>query len=599
MKYLIYGLLLGVVGSLPVRAAEFDFKNFEFWANQCVQLSENQNATEAIKACERAIALQPNRANPKLWLARSQALLQSGQYAEALASFDQVLKSSPRSSFALFAQCTALIQLERYDDAIDQCDRALQLNGDWGKASPTLAWIHRGIALRRQGYLETALSSFDRAVFVQSDDAWAKAEQCLLSLELNQSRGCNSTEQAVIGFEQSLVKFPDNPLLWAEQGFALEQLGRYEQALTSYNQAVQLSQNRPSPLARRCGVLNQLEDYKSALESCNQAMQQNRQPQKWQLAYLWTQQGQALLGLGKLEEAIAAADRAIALQPNYPPAFNIKALAYWKQSNYAQANQEIAQAIQGYKEVKKLFQEQFYRDYPETQAIAHRGEIIARFNQGRIYSSQKRYFDAIDAYNTALSLYCTRFAQKCPFPAPINAIRVVIAQSEKLSKSDRRLLASIYTNQSAVFLNIGKYSQAKAWADDSLVLEPNSFSAVYNQALSLSRMANDLKISKKPAEAKEAYQAAVERYSKANELSPNNLYVLIGQADAFEKLYDLLKQEDVAEKLKQLQRAIALYEQILRIDPTSQYAKTKYTTLASSLPALSQTKPIQQPSKKK
>ncbi len=608
MKYLsffIYGFLLSAVGSIsPALSAEFDLKNFEFWANQCIQLSENQNAAEALTACERAISLQPNRANPKLWFARSQALLQTGKYAEALASYDQVLKSSPKSSAALLAQCNALVQLERYDDAIDHCDRALQLNGDWGKASPTVAWIYRGVALRRQGYLETALASFDRAVMVQSDDSWAKAEQCLLALELKQSQVCNNAEQAVTLFEQALVKAPDSSLLWIQQGFALEQLEQYEQALTSYKQAVQLSQNQPLPLAHRCSVFNQLEDYKSALESCNQAIQGIRQPQKWQLAYLWTQHSQALFGLGKLDEAIASANRAIALQPLYPPAFNIRALAYWKQSNYVQAYQEITRAIEAYQEVEKLFQNQFYRDYPETLAIVRRGEIIAAFNQGRIYSSQNQHFKAMDSYRDALNIYyCTQILQKnlseplqCSKKTQIEEIRDAISRQprDKFSKYDRRLLASIYTNQSAVLLNVARYQQSRTWADKSLELEPNSFAAVYNQALSLTRRAEFLIASGRrteaektyQAEAEKLYQAAVERYARANELSPNNLYVLIGQADALEKT-------------NQTRQAIAVYEQILRIDPTSQLAKDKYTALASSLLPVQQASTVKQPSKQK
>jgi tetratricopeptide (TPR) repeat protein len=566
MKYFsffIYGFLLSVVGNIsPALSAEFDLKNFEFWANQCIQLSENQNAAEALTACERAIALQPNRANPKLWFARSQALLQTGKYAEAIASYDQVLKSSPKSSAALLAQCNALVQLERYDDAIDHCDRALQLNGDWGKAAPTVAWIYRGVALRRQGYLETALASFDRAVLVQSDDPWAKAEQCLLALELNQSQVCNNAEQAVTLFEQALVKAPDSSLLWLQQGFALEQLGQHEQALTSYNQAVQLSQNQSLPLARRCGVLNQLEDYKSAIESCNQAIQGIQQPQKWQLAYLWTQHSQALFGLGKLDEAIASANRAIALQPLYPPAFNIRALAYWKQSNYAQANQEIARAIRAYQEVEKLFQNQFYRDYPETLAIVRRGEIIAAFNQGRIYSSQNQYFKAIDSYRDALNFYyCTQIlseSPRCSKQAQIEEIRDAISRlpRERFSKQDRLLLASIYTNQSAVLFNIERYQQAKDWADKSLDWEPNSFAAVYNQALS---------------HAKLGHCEAISAYDRANNLAPNNISVLLGKANVLEQF----------EKIKE---AIAVYEQILRIDPTSQFAKDRYLELSRKLP---------------
>lgn len=624
MKYLNFflgGLLLGGIGvwqsaiSTEITLAQanatpgFNFKNFDFWVNQCLQLSDNQNPTETLTACERAITLQPNRANAQLWLARSQALLQTGKYSEALASYDQVLKVEPKSSFAVFSQCTVLVQLERYDDAIDQCDRALQLDGDWEKTSPALAWVYRGVALRRQGYLETALASFDRALFIQPDAPLAQAEHCLLTLELTPATtspgNCDRIEKALPRFEQALVMVPESALIWLEQGMALEQLGRYEQALTAYNQAVQLSHNQPLPLARRCGVLNQVEDYKTALESCNQALAGIRPNQKWQLAYLWTQHSNALLGLGKFDEAIAAADRAIAIQPadaitaaaetnstatrstpmckptepastailpsqpepqvplpapSYAPALNIKALAYWQQANYAQAAQTIQQADAAYQTiVNHLCQNTFYRGYPDPLATVRRGQMVVAFNQGRILSSlaaqesqpSAQYTQARKAYEKSLAL-----RQQIP------------TFSEQDSSRDRRLLVSIHTNLSATYLKLGSYEEALGQAQQSLKKDPNSFAANYNQALSYDKL--------------RYCKFALAAYRKANTIVPHNLYALLGEAQ-------------VLERLDQLQEAIAVYEKILQVDPTAKLAKDRYLELNREV----LTRPVKLPSNSK
>ncbi len=471
LNFIINGLLLGSVCAIQpantswsvATAADFDFKNFDFWANQCLQLSDNQNYTEALTSCERAIALQPKRANAQLWLARSQALLQTGKYAEAIASYDQVLKVSPKSSFAIFSQCSALLQLERYEDALDACDRALQLDGDWGKASASLAWTYRGLVLRRLGYLETALASFNRALMTEPDNSFAKAEQCTIQLDFQTkpSEGqstCEKLDKAVEHFEQALVSSPTNAQIWLEQGLVLEQLGQDERALTSYQRAVQLSQNQPLPMARQCAALNYLENYKDALETCNQALQKMNQGTPWQFAFLWTQHSIASLGLGKLDEAIASADRALSIQSDYADAFNSKALALWKRSDYENAEAAIQKAINAYQNIQTAFQDKFYRKYPESKAAVRRGQMVAYFNKGRILSSQRRYKDALDAYEVAKNIL---------------KIKTQIQEfSSQASPRDRRLAANLYANQSAVFINMGNYQAALKQAEDSLKLNP-------------------------------------------------------------------------------------------------------------------------------
>ncbi|NJL20634.1 MAG: tetratricopeptide repeat protein [Leptolyngbyaceae cyanobacterium SM1_3_5] len=67
-------------------------------AEQCSLLSEQQQYTESLAACEQAISLEPRRDNIDLWTARGNALLHLGRYADSIASYRRVVEVSPNNS---------------------------------------------------------------------------------------------------------------------------------------------------------------------------------------------------------------------------------------------------------------------------------------------------------------------------------------------------------------------------------------------------------------------------------------------------------------------------------------------------------------------
>ena len=144
-----------------------------------------------------------------------------------------------------------------------------------------------------------------------------------------------TAQDAATFYEQAIANDTSNIDLWIQQGLALEQLGitevsAYERALTSYDRAVELNPENSMVFARRCDVLNQLENYEAALESCKQAFQGDNRWGDRGLVHAWNQQSIALTGLGRYEEALASADRAIAIGANYAPAWNSRAISLWR-----------------------------------------------------------------------------------------------------------------------------------------------------------------------------------------------------------------------------------------------------------------------------
>ncbi|MDX2241500.1 MAG: tetratricopeptide repeat protein [Leptolyngbyaceae cyanobacterium bins.302] len=469
---------------------EFEYENYDFWTEQCSLLSEEREYEHALSACEKAISIEPDAENTDIWMGRSSALFYLGRYAESLISFNQVVRASPNYSLAIAYQCASHFQLGHYTDAVDICEQALRIDGNWGNRSPSLAWYYRGLSLRELGRLETALGSFRQALLNNPEDPLAMAECLETASELGFldeiSANCRvgepvadeqapqrvmshrqALEETVRAYERALAANPDDATLWYQQGLALEQLGLYERAVTSYNRAVELAPESSINLARRCGMLNQLQNYEVALESCEAAFQRDERWDEFGLAYAWNQHSVSLLGLGRYEEAIASADRAIALSPNYAPAYTSKSIGLWQLMQYSEANTAIDRAIITYvliylknksipneteqpveedeteqtiDEIRRVYGEltkylsvevnsngsannlinesvliyqrsqsipniTFEPEYPEPQILLSRGLILALFNRGRILASQQKYSEANQAYTQALNVF--------------------------------------------------------------------------------------------------------------------------------------------------------------------------------------------------
>ncbi len=228
------------------------------------------------------------------------------KYPEAIASAEKSLGFNPKTSLALTYKCMAFAALGRTEEALDNCTQALRVDGNWGKRSPTLAWVTRGQILSQLGQNDQALVAYDRALLLEPKNAEALAYRCDILSKLGKqdqavascdqaltdsgltdqsssslaltnraqaNRKLNQLDTAVADYDRAISINPNDPTIWAEQAIVLEQLSRFTEALTSYDRAVQLNPKYSLALVGRCTMLNVLGQYGKALEACDQAVQ--------------------------------------------------------------------------------------------------------------------------------------------------------------------------------------------------------------------------------------------------------------------------------------------------------------------------------------
>ena len=513
----------------------FDFEDFDFWSEQCLLLSAEDDHQKTLDTCQRAITLRPRKDNIELWRVRGVALFNLERYVEAIVSFQQVLRNRGKDSISLAYQCAAYRELQHYNEAVDNCETALRINGNWGNQSPGFAWYNQALALQALGRLETALNAFELAVSNQPENIVYRANKCAIEVELGRAFTTESDcdlRRAIATYERALAFEPENIELWLQQGLALEQQGDYERALVSYEQALDLEATHSLTLARQCGVLNQLEKYEEALAACDAAFKGDNQWGRIGSAYGWTQRGRAQIGLGDYASALSSARRAIDLPTtlaylefaeispeissfdnqltpySYPPAWNNLAVAYWHLQNYSAAQISIERALRLYENSIPQLSYTFQQRYPESPVFMFRGYVSSHYNHGHILMSQQSYELAARAYQEAIDL--ASFANAMP-----------LISSEMIISSS--FLSKIYAHQAIAYLNLGNFKAGVSSAQNAVIKNPKSFIANYNLALLL--LSN------------RQHQQALEIFTIANRLQSKdsdseeaqNIYILTGQ----------------------------------------------------------------------
>ncbi|KOR38146.1 MULTISPECIES: tetratricopeptide repeat protein [Planktothricoides] len=505
--FLVSSSLLGgiLVFAKNLRAEDSVEKTFDELALVCGTWSDPEKRAEAIAACNQAINQNPH--DPLVWTDRADALFAEKQYTEALLSYRRVLGMEPTNSPIMAKECATLSQLKKYTEAIAVCEKALNIDQNWQDTSPAIAWYNRGVAFRQLGNIEQALYSNDWALQLKPDFSLAWAERCTVLADLGSySDALNACEQAIKtdrendpntlatiwgtqgllfkqlkyydealkSYNQALVLNPKNAENWTEYGNILGILGRHGEASTAYQWAQKITPQSSLVLTNQCANLNRLGNYEEALKACDLALQEgDGNWGEYGPAMAWSQRGNALTGLGRYEEALTSANRALAINPNYPDAWSNRSATLWHLGRFPEALASTERAI-----------------------ALKSDSSLAWFNQARILTTLGQYEEAISAYELAIQ--------------------------GDANIGDRPSLAEIWVNQSAVFLRLSRYGEAVSATQQAIALDGTFSQAFYNQGLGF--MGQGL------------YEDAVKAYEEAIKIDPQNADFWAGKGLAFQYL---------------------------------------------------------------
>lgn len=200
----------------------------------------------------------PN-ASKQLFL-QGNALLDTGQYAEAIAYYDCAIAITLDRRFPA-AQSNRELALKRLNQPLEtQSEPAEAIASE----PPEIVYV-TGVALcQRDRYLE-AIAACEKVLTIDPENhqAWRNRGSCLYNL--------NQQAAAVEAFEKAIAIAPLDWEAWRNRGFALCDLGEYEAAIASQDRAIAIHSSDPYTWYSRGLALDDLKKCDEAEQSYTQA----------------------------------------------------------------------------------------------------------------------------------------------------------------------------------------------------------------------------------------------------------------------------------------------------------------------------------------
>ena len=281
------------------------------WLNEAMRLHRSGRIPEAVALYRRFLTAEPGNVPALCSLAL--AHFQAGQINDAERHFGQAIALEPNSPDALCFRGVARMQLARRDDALSDFEAALSI-----KPNFAAAMSNRATALLELGRPAEALAAFDSTLAIEPGhvEAWVNRGNALVVLE--------RFEEAISSYDQALALQANRAETWFNRGNALCALKRLSEACASYDRAVAANPSYAQAWFARGQVLSGIWRFADAAASFARASECGAPPTAVLPAL-----AEALSYAGRNEEAIAAGEKLLSLDPNaYCAAGN---LLSWKQ----------------------------------------------------------------------------------------------------------------------------------------------------------------------------------------------------------------------------------------------------------------------------
>jgi tetratricopeptide (TPR) repeat protein len=276
------------------------------------------------------------------------------------------------------------------------------------------------------------------------------------------------------------------------KGLALHQQGRLAEAERIYAEVVQRAPNHFDALHLLGVIAYQNRDYERAVQLISKAISINPK-----VASPYYNRGNALKGLGRLEEALVSYDEAIALEPNFSEAYSNRGSALKELGRFEEALVSCDRAIAlnpGFadchynrgnvlKELKRFEEALVSCD----RAIAlNPGFADCHYNRGNVLKELKRFEEALVSYNKAITL---KPDSAEAYSNRGNALRELNRLDEALASYDRAITLKPdfedYYNRGITLKELNRFEEALASCNKAIGLKPDFAEAHYNRGIVL------------------------------------------------------------------------------------------------------------------
>lgn len=159
---------------------------------------------------------------------------QHGMSLETAKSFSCILAQNENDAGSWFKKGAALIELGNYSEAIAAYERVIDIS-----PSNASAWNQKGVALALMGRYNESIDSFKKATEIDQMYAvsWYNKGKILTLM--------SKYEEAIQSYDEAIHIDPQEPGFWYEKGLALQALNRKEEAEIAFDKALEIADAPP------------------------------------------------------------------------------------------------------------------------------------------------------------------------------------------------------------------------------------------------------------------------------------------------------------------------------------------------------------------
>ena len=240
-------------------------------------------------------------------LKKGSELISKGSPEKAIKNFEKILKVYPNEKAALQGMAIALINLEKYEKALENVNAVLRINSK------------NEMAVRLKQEIQNKLDSKS-----QQDGRTSAFVRINISLGKDYDRAIELGEkgrflEAINHFDKELEKNPNNPTVLHGKGTALYFLSRYRDAKECFTRAIEGNPDDLESMNYLASVLVSLKEFEDALSLLNQIL--SLDPNNPQAAYNKTR---TLYSLGSYQEALNSINKVLEMMPGMQQARDMK-----------------------------------------------------------------------------------------------------------------------------------------------------------------------------------------------------------------------------------------------------------------------------------
>jgi tetratricopeptide (TPR) repeat protein len=290
-------------------------------------LQRNAQYRSDVLIWEDAAAKRPR--NPRAWSNLAEAYILASRYEQAIRCCDKALALDPNFYAAYYNRGFASAEIGRLPEAMSDYDKAIALRPDFAPA-----YNNRGIACARAGRLNEALRDYDEALRLRPDDAEAYTNRGNLYTQLGRPA------DAIREYDKAAALRPDFAEAYYNRAIADGRLGRWDEAILDCTKLLALNPGNAAAYNSRGKALANAHRPEDAVRDFDQAIALNPG-----YAEAYYNRGNAFDDANRNSEAVRDYDRAIALKPDYAEAYNNRGRAYLRSARFAEALRDFNASI--------------------------------------------------------------------------------------------------------------------------------------------------------------------------------------------------------------------------------------------------------------